>query len=86
MRGNIYRDRITWWKSKRYPANAFAECPNGKGGLRPENVSVDMVGHPLSIPVSPGLRVYSFESELFRDRFVELYAHLGARACEDPYP
>lgn len=77
--------KIQAWRMFKYQG-AFAECPNGVGGLRPENVDLSKVGRHSSIGFQKGKRVYSFETEESRDAFVQLYGHLGAKPCEDPYP
>ena len=80
--------KIQAWRMFKYHG-AFAECPIGSPsgkGLRPEDVDLSKVGHHSSIGFERGKRVYSFEKEEDRDTFVQLYGHLGAKPCEDPYP
>lgn len=54
--------------------------------LSPQQVDVEHVGHFMSGVFERGTRVYMFEGQKNRDRFVNKYRQWGARPCKDPLP
>lgn len=54
--------------------------------LKPEHVDVEHTGYFLSVPSDKqGWRVYAFDTQPNRDRFVNKYRPHGARPCKDPW-
>lgn len=61
----------------------FAEAMTS---LRCDHVDAELVGHFLSVPSDKeGWRVYAFNTQPNRDRFVNKYRPHGARPCKDPW-
>lgn len=78
-------DNIRYWREK-VSKNPDAHFATAGTTLNPEKVDVDLVGHHLSIPLVRGTRVYMFDNQANRDRFVNYYRPHGARPCPNPHP
>lgn len=76
------RTSVKIWRERR----RSSYCARASTRLKPEQVDLQLVGHHLSAVFRRGVRTYNFDTEQYRDKFVELYAGFGAEICEDPYP
>lgn len=54
--------------------------------LKPQDVNEEFFGHHSSVVVERGTRVYMFEGQKNRDRFVDFHRHLESKPCRDPLP
>lgn len=78
-------DNQQLWRRKRFTDAAFAYAPTGN--VKQETIPVDKVGHFISAVFEAGVRCYMFHGTQNRDRFVNLYRHVGARQLgKDPCP
>jgi hypothetical protein len=76
---------VEQWRKKRYEDAAYAEAPTGN--IPQQTIPTDKVGHFMSMVFKKGVRSYMFHGTKNRDRFVNLYRHVGARQVgKDPCP
>lgn len=79
-----YRDQVNLWKDKasKYQDPHFAETNTL---LKQSSVDHSAYGHWMSMCFKRGTRVYIFEGQANRDRFVNQYRHTHeAKPCKDP--
>lgn len=79
-----YRDQVILWREEvakfKDPHYARANTP-----LKQEYISHDSYGHWMSMVFERGTRIYVFEGQANRDRFVNQYRHTHeAKPCKDP--
>lgn len=52
--------------------------------LNPDKIDPAVYGHFVAMVFSRGTRIYMFDGQANRDRFVNAHRHFSARPCKDP--
>lgn len=79
-----YRDQVNLWrqKLKKYQDPHYAQASTP---LKQESIDHSAYGPWMSMVFERGTRVYVFEGQANRDRFVNKYRHTHeAKPCKDP--
>lgn len=85
MNQQHFKTGVELWRAKHFSDAAYAQAPTGN--IKQETIPTDKVGHFISGVFTDGTRSYMFHGTQNRDRFVNLYRHVGARQVgKNPCP